>query len=70
VDAERKKRLAVRTIVVSYRAALRHARNGDRERLRRRALDMLDVAEIRLGPDQDVELQQMLEEARRTISGE
>lgn len=68
MDAERKKRLAVRTILVSYRAALRHARNGDRERLRRRALDMLDVLEVRIQPEQDADVQQLLDDARRTIS--
>ena len=69
MDAERRKRLEVRTILVTYRAALRHARNGDRALLRRRALDMLDVVEIRI-PEQDAELQRMLDDARRAISAE
>lgn len=67
MDAERKRDLAVRTILVSYRAALRHARKTDRERLRRRALEMLD--DVRVERQHDPELQRIVNDARRAISG-
>jgi len=68
VDAERKKKLAVRTVLVTYQAALRHARARDRARLRSRALEMLDDTAVRIEPDADPELRRMLDHARRTIS--
>lgn len=68
MDAERKRRLAVRTIVVTYRAALRHARKSDRERLRRRALEMLEGVDVGDRRQHDAELRRMVDDARRAIS--
>ena len=68
MDGRTRNQLAVRTVVVSYRAALRHARNGDRERLRRRALELLDVVAVRVEPEHDPALIRLLDEARETVA--
>lgn len=68
MDDQTRSRLAVRTVVVSYRAALRHARKEERERLRRRALDLLDVVAVRVEPQRDPEFARLLDEARQTVS--
>ena len=62
-----KSRLAVRTVLVSYLAAARHAENGDREPLRRRALEMLDVVAERIGPGRGSDVARLMAEARETI---
>ncbi len=53
--------------MVSYHAALSHAHNGDRERLKKRALEMLDVVAVKFELECDEELTAMLEEARRSV---
>ena len=68
VDDQTRKRLAVRTVVVSYRAALRHARKEERERLRRRALELLEVVAVRVESERDPEFARLLDDARQTVS--
>lgn len=68
MDDQTRKRLAVRTVVVSYRAALRHARKEERERLRRRALELLEVVAVRVEPERDPEFARLLDDARQTVS--
>lgn len=68
VDATNRQRLAVRTVLVSFQAAMRHAQNGDRERLRTRALELLDVVAIRIEPERDPALARLLDEARETVA--
>ncbi len=47
---------------------MRHAQNGDRERLRTRALELLDVVAIRIEPERDPALARLLDEARETVA--
>lgn len=68
MDIERRNQLAVRTVVVSYQAALRHAGRRDRELLRSRAMAILDQTAVRMEPDGSPQLRRQLADARRTIS--
>lgn len=60
-------RLAIRTVLVTYRAALRHS--TDQAEVRQRAQHLLQREAIRIEPEADDDLRRLLDDARREIDG-
>jgi hypothetical protein len=70
MDPHQRLALEIRSVRVTFRAALRHREvRGGAQLLdaQRRALHMLDAIAIRIDPERDEDLARLLEEARTEV---
>ncbi len=70
MDSRTRTALEIRSVRVTFRAALRHqeVRSGAQLRdAQRRAMEMLDAIAVRIDPERDEELHRLLEQARGEV---